>query len=228
MDLFSIVIGTAPAPDDLSRLTICPSTPQSVGVGAFHVRRSSFSYHRLPEHRLLLSVLKLDGTSFEVKIAVTATVAELKMAVEDVFRDHTEEDGGKISWTHVWGHFCLSYDDYKLVDDKACLKDYGIKDCDQLRFVRHLQVTSSTKKLLRLTGPEEGTEIRGDNHNNKVEDVSPSSSQGEQCGLIDACKKEDKENMAAANREFRLADFFRTWLSYSKRSEKSPKPGKYF
>jgi hypothetical protein len=34
--------------------------------------------------------------------------------------------------SHVWGHFCLSYADQQLINDKACLQNFGIKDGDQV------------------------------------------------------------------------------------------------
>lgn len=32
----------------------------------------------------------------------------------------------------VWGHFCLCYDGQKLTNDKAYIRNYGIKDGDQV------------------------------------------------------------------------------------------------
>lgn len=34
--------------------------------------------------------------------------------------------------SHVWGHFCLSYDGQKLIKDKVSLQSFGIKDGDQV------------------------------------------------------------------------------------------------
>lgn len=33
---------------------------------------------------------------------------------------------------HVWGHFCLCYNGQKLINDKTCLQNFGIKDGDQV------------------------------------------------------------------------------------------------
>ena len=33
---------------------------------------------------------------------------------------------------HVWGHFCLCYNDQKLVTETEYIKNYGIKDGDQV------------------------------------------------------------------------------------------------
>ncbi|OMO54376.1 hypothetical protein CCACVL1_27854 [Corchorus capsularis] len=92
-------------------------------------------YRKLPQQRFFkLSVLKLDGSLFDVNVGRNATVAELKVAIEELFAELPEESNGCISWSHVWGHFCLSYDGQKLVNNKACIKNFGIKDGDQAGF----------------------------------------------------------------------------------------------
>ncbi|KAK6945136.1 SNRNP25, ubiquitin-like domain [Dillenia turbinata] len=102
----------------------------------------SFSYRRLPSHHdhIKLSVLKLDGSFFEVEVARKARISELKREVEDVFYNFPNERQSNISWSHVWGHFCLSYKGLKLIDDKVQIRNLGIKDGDQLRFMRHLSM----------------------------------------------------------------------------------------
>ncbi|XWS72681.1 hypothetical protein CRYUN_Cryun02cG0061600 [Craigia yunnanensis] len=121
------------------RRSISLSLPSLVDVNGFS--RRSFSYSKLPEEPIKLSVRKMDGSSFDVEIIKSATIAELKLAVQDVF-NHTPKKGpGKISWQHVWGHFCLCYDGQKLVTDTDHIINYGIRDGDQLHFIRH--VTSS-------------------------------------------------------------------------------------
>uniref|UniRef100_A0A2N9FVE3 SNRNP25 ubiquitin-like domain-containing protein n=1 Tax=Fagus sylvatica TaxID=28930 RepID=A0A2N9FVE3_FAGSY len=85
-------------------------------------------YSKLPQPLVLkLSVLKLDASLFDVFVSKNSTVAELKQAVEEVFASTAKE----ISWWHVWGHFCLCYNGDKLINDKACLRNFGIKDGDQ-------------------------------------------------------------------------------------------------
>ncbi|KAM5547976.1 U11/U12 small nuclear ribonucleoprotein 25 kDa protein-like [Rosa sericea] len=99
--------------------------------------KKSFAYHKMPQQPLNLSVIKLDGSTFEVQVPRTATVAKLIEAVKDVF-DQSANDDEMISWSHVWGHFCLCYNGKKLLDYKAYIRVIGIKDGDQLFFVRHL------------------------------------------------------------------------------------------
>uniref|UniRef100_A0A0D9VD50 SNRNP25 ubiquitin-like domain-containing protein n=1 Tax=Leersia perrieri TaxID=77586 RepID=A0A0D9VD50_9ORYZ len=102
--------------------------------------RTSFSYRRLPEPRLRLTVRKLDDSYFDVQIARSAAVWELKAAIEDIFTDLFDDIDKAISWQHVWSHFCLCFKDEKLTDDKATLRAFGIRDGDELHFAQHLSV----------------------------------------------------------------------------------------
>ncbi|KAG7622591.1 Ubiquitin-like domain superfamily [Arabidopsis suecica] len=101
-------------------------------------RRRSFNYNQMPEEPIKLTVLKLDGSSFGIQVLKTATVGELKMAVEAAFSHLPISGPGKISWPHVWGQFCLSYEDKRLINESEYLTEFGIKDGDQLRFIRHI------------------------------------------------------------------------------------------
>ncbi|XVF86431.1 hypothetical protein PTKIN_Ptkin18bG0039200 [Pterospermum kingtungense] len=104
-------------------------------------------YRKLPQqHVLNLSVLKLDGSFFEVNIGRNATVAELKIAIEERFAALPGETHGGISWSHVWGHFCLCYEGQMLVNNKACIRNFGIKDGDQLQFIRHMAFNQTPVK----------------------------------------------------------------------------------
>ncbi|KAJ1404882.1 Ubiquitin-like domain superfamily [Sesbania bispinosa] len=106
-------------------------------LGIFSRKTSTIFYDRLPSQPLRLTVLKLDGSSFDIQVSKAATIAELKDAVEALFSNMPQKEPGKISWPHVWGQFCLCYDGQKLVTEQDYLRNYGIKDGDQLRFIRH-------------------------------------------------------------------------------------------
>lgn len=88
----------------------------------------------------------------DIQVARTASVAELKRAVEDVFSWVSVEGRYNISWTHVWSHFCLCYKRQKLVDDKAYIRNFGIRDGDQICFVRHLSVDHNPVKRQSRNG----------------------------------------------------------------------------
>ncbi|XP_042429563.1 uncharacterized protein LOC122016359 [Zingiber officinale] len=130
----------------MARRDVWEKLPLSVLDPSPPRRRSS--YLRLPEQIIRLSVLKLDGSSFNVEVARAATVVDLKMNIEHIFDKLAEEGGCIISWSHVWGHFCLCYHEYKLIDDGTRLLTLGIKDGDQLHFARH---TSPNQNHLRKT-----------------------------------------------------------------------------
>ncbi|XP_070003726.1 uncharacterized protein [Nicotiana sylvestris] len=111
-----------------------------------NIPKKSLSYNKLPEEPLKLTVLKLDGSSFDIKVARNATVAELKQAVEAAFSHFPKAGTGKVSWSHVWGHFCLSYDGTKLLTDSDLLGTYRIKDGDKLSFMRHVSISYNLVK----------------------------------------------------------------------------------
>ncbi|CAI0444308.1 unnamed protein product [Linum tenue] len=60
--------------------------------------QGSFSYSKLPARPITLSVLKLDGSCFDIQIKHLATVGELKQAVEAAFSYMPQKGPGKISW----------------------------------------------------------------------------------------------------------------------------------
>ncbi|XP_022144848.1 U11/U12 small nuclear ribonucleoprotein 25 kDa protein-like [Momordica charantia] len=121
---------------DFPESCFCTSLSPRLRSNSF---RRSLSYQRLPPQLLRLSVLKLDGSSFEVQVARKATVADLRDAVESVFcQIMMNKEDTKISWPHVWGHFCLCYKHFKLINDKSHIKHFGIRDGEQLHFVNRV------------------------------------------------------------------------------------------
>ncbi|VVB14080.1 unnamed protein product [Arabis nemorensis] len=105
-------------------------------MGSFH--RRTFSYDKLPSVPIRLSVLKLDGSTFDVYVLSSATVGDLKLAIETAFSHVPKKGPSKISWSHVWGHFCLCFGGQKLVTDTDCIGLYGMKDGDEVRFKNHV------------------------------------------------------------------------------------------
>ncbi|KAJ7527368.1 hypothetical protein O6H91_16G050600 [Diphasiastrum complanatum] len=89
-----------------------------------------------------LSILKLDGTSFDVTVHNNASVGELKAALETTMNELERAELGycDIQWAQVWGHFCLCYMNQMLIDDSLMLSEIGIQLDDQLHFVRHLSL----------------------------------------------------------------------------------------
>ncbi|TYH61212.1 hypothetical protein ES332_D07G035900v1 [Gossypium tomentosum] len=128
------------------------STSSSPAVAADGSTHESFSYSKLPEETLNLSIRKLDGSSFVIEVLKSATVADLKLGVQNVFCHMPDEGPDKISWGRVWGHFCLSYGDVKLITDADLIEKYGIKDDDQLHFTRHI---STKVQKVKQTVPQD-------------------------------------------------------------------------
>ncbi|XP_073287274.1 uncharacterized protein [Primulina huaijiensis] len=102
----------------------------------------SFPYRMLPEQQLKLSVLKLDGSCFSFHVGRNATVSRLKMAVEEEFKLSLNDEGNSL-WPLVWSHFCLCYQNQKLINDRACIRSYGIRDGDQLHFIQYLRIDNA-------------------------------------------------------------------------------------
>ncbi|XP_010247283.1 PREDICTED: U11/U12 small nuclear ribonucleoprotein 25 kDa protein isoform X2 [Nelumbo nucifera] len=84
-----------------------------------------------------ISVLKMDGTTFDVAVMNSATVKDLKSAIKRKTNDMEQSHMGHrhISWRHVWANFCLSYHNEKLIDDNALLQVYGIRNNSQVHYV---------------------------------------------------------------------------------------------
>lgn len=74
------------------------STSSSPAVAADGSTHESFSYSKLPEETLNLSIRKLDGSSFVIEVLKSATVADLKLGVQNVFCHMPDEGPDKISW----------------------------------------------------------------------------------------------------------------------------------
>ncbi|CAA7025809.1 unnamed protein product [Microthlaspi erraticum] len=168
--------------------------------GSVSGRRSS--YLKLPpqaQGRIKLSVVKLDGSLFDVEIAKDCSVGELKGAVEEVFTISPQEGHGRISWSHVWGHFCLCYRDQILVNDKTSIQNLSLNDGDQLHFVRHLSIDHSPmNKRSKSQSCKRYLELEMESNANQKEGV-------------------DNETDKGAQDEFRLVHLIKAWLPYAGR-----------
>ncbi|OVA08863.1 hypothetical protein BVC80_8809g8 [Macleaya cordata] len=80
-----------------------------------------------------ISIVKMDGTSFDVAVLNSATVKDLKLAIKKKTNEIEQSKMGHrhISWRHVWANFCLAYHNDKLIDDKSVLQDFGIRNSSQ-------------------------------------------------------------------------------------------------
>ncbi|KAF3622039.1 hypothetical protein T459_17103 [Capsicum annuum] len=178
--------------------------------------KNSLYYNKLPEEPLKLAVLKLDGSSFDIEVARNGTVAELKQAVESAFSHLPKTGTGKVSWSHVWGHFCLSYHGRKLLTDSDLLGTYQIKDGDKLSFMRHVSISYNLVKTRseredphkterRISKVYESRQRRGEREGNRHQDVVLKNPQN---------NIHDNNRCVVATCESRLVHFFRGWLPY--------------
>ncbi|KAL1199356.1 U11/U12 small nuclear ribonucleoprotein 25 kDa protein [Cardamine amara subsp. amara] len=179
--------------------------------GSVSGRRSS--YLKLPpQGRITISVVKLNGSLFDVEIAKDCSVAELKRAVEEVFTISPQEGLGRISWSHVWGHFCLCYRDQRLVNDKTSIRNLGLNDGDQLHFVRYLSIdhsplnkrskSQSCRRYLELEVETNANQIQTQNQNqNDVDNVA------------DKCYPGAQDELPPP--EYKLVHLIKGWLPYA-------------
>ncbi|XP_068640102.1 U11/U12 small nuclear ribonucleoprotein 25 kDa protein [Aristolochia californica] len=84
-----------------------------------------------------VSVIKMDNTSIEVAVMNSATVKDLKVAIQKKMNETEEAQMGHrhISWRHVWANCYLEYYNEKLTDDNSQLQNFGINNNSQLHFV---------------------------------------------------------------------------------------------
>ncbi|XP_030972164.1 uncharacterized protein LOC115992209 [Quercus lobata] len=201
---------------------ITPTSNDDVVANSSGLFLRYHQYHKLPQPFFLkLSVLKLDSSLFDVFVARNATVAELKQAIEEVFASSADE----ISWCHVWGHFCLCYNGQKLINDKTCLQNFGIKDGDQLQFIRHMSVQYSPLrkrpsnksvacKQQSLEMELVDFDVRSLSGSDSHEEISSDDSDNNE--NQDSSKYSDENQEEVPLLEFKLAKFLRRWLSSSR------------
>ncbi|KAL5697928.1 hypothetical protein ACHQM5_029027 [Ranunculus cassubicifolius] len=223
--------------DSISRSrSSCSCSPFSDG-GV--IPRMSFSYHKLPPTLIKLSVVKLDGNSFDVQIAGNASVGEMKVAVEDVFIQASMVGDGEISWSHVWGHFCLCYEGQKLTNDKDIIRNLGIKDGDKLHFIRHLSINYNSMRrrskrengLFKDQSSSHGSssvsekELESNDSfvsDDRVDEEDTSQKDEQVEDNIDFWQDEDleyyktdREKEFIGHQEFKVGHLIKGWLSYS-------------
>lgn len=70
-----------------------------------------------------------------------ATVLDLKKAIRRFMELKQQREGGvkHVSWRYVWRTYQLVFQGEKLEDDKTRLKDYGIRNRDEVTFMKRLR-----------------------------------------------------------------------------------------
>uniref|UniRef100_I1LPK6 SNRNP25 ubiquitin-like domain-containing protein n=1 Tax=Glycine max TaxID=3847 RepID=I1LPK6_SOYBN len=87
-----------------------------------------------------ISVLKLDGTTFGLKLAIKKKVNDM----EQSSMGHRH-----ISWKHICENYCLSCHNNKLLDDNDALQHFGVRNNSQVQFVSYVMTKESRRHSKR-------------------------------------------------------------------------------
>ncbi|KAJ7426786.1 small nuclear ribonucleoprotein U11/U12 subunit 25 [Willisornis vidua] len=70
-----------------------------------------------------------------------ASVLELKKALRRHFQLRQARQGGvqHLSWKYIWRTYHLTYAGEKLADDRKKLREYGIRNRDEVSFIKKLR-----------------------------------------------------------------------------------------
>ncbi|XP_012678681.1 U11/U12 small nuclear ribonucleoprotein 25 kDa protein [Clupea harengus] len=90
---------------------------------------------------MTVRVSKADGEVMPIVVVQQATVLHLKKAIRRYLELKQQREGGikHISWRYVWRTFNLVFNGEKMDEDGKKLKDYGIKNRDEVTFVKKLR-----------------------------------------------------------------------------------------
>ncbi|XP_030592248.1 U11/U12 small nuclear ribonucleoprotein 25 kDa protein [Archocentrus centrarchus] len=90
---------------------------------------------------MTVRVLKADGEVMPIVVVQNATVLDLKKAIRRFMELKQQREGGveHISWRYVWRTYHLVFQGEKLEGDKMRLKDYGIRNRDDVMFMKRLR-----------------------------------------------------------------------------------------
>ncbi|XP_055991069.1 U11/U12 small nuclear ribonucleoprotein 25 kDa protein [Sorex fumeus] len=90
---------------------------------------------------MTVRVCKMDGEVMPVVVVQSATVLDLKKAIQRHVQLRQEREGGiqHISWAYVWRTYHLTSAGEKLTEDRKKLRDYGIRNRDEVSFIKKLR-----------------------------------------------------------------------------------------
>ncbi|XP_017284800.1 U11/U12 small nuclear ribonucleoprotein 25 kDa protein [Kryptolebias marmoratus] len=90
---------------------------------------------------MTVKVIKADGETMPIVVVQNATVLDLKKAIRRFMELKQQREGGvkHISWRYVWRTYHLIFQGEKLEDDTMRLKDYGIRNRDEVTFMKKLR-----------------------------------------------------------------------------------------
>ncbi|XP_029294116.1 U11/U12 small nuclear ribonucleoprotein 25 kDa protein [Cottoperca gobio] len=90
---------------------------------------------------MTVRVLKADGEIMPIVVVQNATVFDLKKAICRFMELKQQREGGvkHVSWRYVWRTYQMIFQGEKLEDDKMRLKDYGVRNRDEVTFMKRLR-----------------------------------------------------------------------------------------
>ncbi|XP_070617690.1 U11/U12 small nuclear ribonucleoprotein 25 kDa protein [Erythrolamprus reginae] len=92
---------------------------------------------------MTVRVRRVDAPEAPMPVVVvqSATVLELKKALRRFVQLRQERQGGArhLSWKYVWRTYGLTFGAEKLADDGRKLREYGIRNRDEVSFVKKLR-----------------------------------------------------------------------------------------
>ncbi|KAM4632159.1 U11/U12 small nuclear ribonucleoprotein 25 kDa protein isoform 2-T2 [Discoglossus pictus] len=90
---------------------------------------------------MTVRVCKADGEVMPIVVVQNATVLDLKGGIQRYVQLKHQREGGieHISWKYVWRTFNLSFAGEKLDDDNKTLRECGIKNRDEVVFIKKLK-----------------------------------------------------------------------------------------
>ncbi|XP_008327707.1 U11/U12 small nuclear ribonucleoprotein 25 kDa protein [Cynoglossus semilaevis] len=90
---------------------------------------------------MTVRVVKGDNEVMPIVVVQNASVLDLKKAISRFIELKQQREGGvrPISWKYVWRTYILAFQGERLEDDKTRLKDYGIRNRDEVTFMKRLR-----------------------------------------------------------------------------------------
>ncbi|NWU94507.1 SNR25 protein, partial [Upupa epops] len=90
---------------------------------------------------MTVRVCKADGETMPVVVVQNATVLDLKKALRRHLQLRQARQGGvqHLSWKYIWRTYYLTFGGEKLADDRKKLREYGIRNRDEVTFIKKLR-----------------------------------------------------------------------------------------
>ncbi|RVE69689.1 hypothetical protein OJAV_G00080610 [Oryzias javanicus] len=110
---------------------------------------------------MTVKVVKADGEIMPIVVVQNATVLDLKKAICRFMELKQQREGGvkHVSWRYVWRTYYLVFQGEKLEDDSTRLKDYGIRNRDEVTFMKKLRKNCSRADVTMNSPNGEATNI---------------------------------------------------------------------